>query len=362
MKKPDTILSPFPGRKAPLSAGFPTAALMALMAALRAPAAARGLEAVDLGSTARFAVLAGSVVSNIPASAITGDIGLSPAAGSKITGFGSTEVTGSIYTVDETGPAGSVPKAEELTAAKGDLTLAYNDAAGRTPVPTGPFLNPGSGDIGGLTLVPGLYKFTSGLSITGSDVTLTGSATDVWIFQIASGLNVGNGIKVTLAGGALPANIFWQVGTSATLGTTSAFKGTILADQSISMNTGASLDGRALASIAAVTLASNAITRPASAPSALQGTAAAPRAFLRNHPDRLGRTARVEFTVPSTGRSTLVLLDSQGREVAALFDGRTEAGKTNRVRFGTEGLAKGLFFSKLRFDGKVQLAKMMLVK
>ncbi|MFH0920223.1 MAG: ice-binding family protein [Fibrobacterota bacterium] len=234
-----------------------TAALMLPTAAMAEP-----LAPVTLRSTANYAVLAGSLVSNVPTSAVTGDIGLSPAAGSNITGFGLLEVTGTIYTVDAAGPAGSVTAATELTAAKGDLTLAYNDAAGRTPIPTGPNLDPGSGNIGGLTLAAGLYKFTSNALITGSDLTLTGSATDVWIFQIASSLTVGDDIEVVLAGEAKASNIFWQVGTSAALGTTSIFKGTILADQSISMNTGATLDGRALARIAAVTLASNTITCP----------------------------------------------------------------------------------------------------
>ncbi|MDQ3003195.1 MAG: ice-binding family protein, partial [Fibrobacterota bacterium] len=194
-----------------------------------ATAAPEPIERVNLGSTARYAILAGSKVSNVPTSAVLGDIGLSPSAGAKITGFGDTEVTGTVFTVDETGPAGSVAAASQLTTAQGDLTIAFNDAAGRTPVPSGPFLNPGSGtgDIGGLTLVPGLYKFTSTLSITGSDLTLTGTAEDVWIFQIASGLVVGDGIKVTLAGGAKADNIFWQVGTSAILGTTCAVKGNI---------------------------------------------------------------------------------------------------------------------------------------
>ena len=236
-----------------------------LTVALMVPAAAvsQSPAPVNLRSTEGFAILAGSLISNVPTSAVTGDIGLSPAAGSNITGFGPTEVTGTIYTVDATGPAGSVPAATMLTAAQGDLTTAYNDAVGRTPVPTGTFLNPGSGNIGGLSLVAGLYKFTGSALITGSDVTLTGSATDVWIFQIAADLNVGSGIQVILAGGAKAANIFWQVGTSATLGTTSVFKGTIMADQSISLSTGARLDGRALARIAAVTLASNAVTKPA---------------------------------------------------------------------------------------------------
>jgi hypothetical protein len=257
--------------------GFIALALMAPVAGYSLP-----LVKVNLGSTAKYAVLAGSLISNIPGSAITGDVALSPSAGSMITGFGANEITGTVYTVDQTGPAGSVPAASELTTAKGDLTIAYNDAAGRKPVPEGPFLNPGAGDIGGLTLVPGLYKFTSTLAITGSDVTLTGDANDVWIFQIASDLNVGNGIKVVLAGGAQAANIFWQVGTSATLGTTSVFMGTIMADQSITLKTGATLDGRALASIAAVTLASSTVTRPALASSSLKNHSARRYRFSRN--------------------------------------------------------------------------------
>ncbi len=243
-----------------------------MMAALVVPIAgmAQSPAAVNLGSTATFAVLAASLVSSIPTSAITGDLGLSPATGSSITGLTSKEVTGTIYTVDASGPAGSTAAAAMLLAAKGDLTIAYNDAAGRTPVPSGPFLNPGSGNIGGLTLAAGLYKFTSALSITGSDVTLTGTATDVWIFQIASSLITGSGVKVILAGGAQAGNIFWQVGTSANLGTNSVMKGTILADQSITMSTGARLDGRALARIAAVTLASVVVVRPTLITAAVQ--------------------------------------------------------------------------------------------
>jgi hypothetical protein len=188
---------------------------------------------------------------------------LSPAAGTFIQGFDGSNVTGSIYVVDAFGPTGSTQNANLLTTAKGDLTIAYNDAANRVPVPTGTFLNPGTGNIGGLNLVPGLYKFTSDAAITGSNVTLTGNATDVWIFQIVSSLNVGNGIHVILSGGAQAANIFWQVGSSATIGTNSIFKGTILADQSISFGTGSDINGRALAFTGSVTLGSGVIiTKP----------------------------------------------------------------------------------------------------
>ncbi|MBW8890546.1 MAG: DUF3494 domain-containing protein [Fibrobacteres bacterium] len=277
---------------------------MALASVAPATTYSMPLEKVNLGSTAKFAVLAGSLISNVPGSAITGDVALSPSAGSMITGFGADEITGTVYTVDQTGPAGSVAAASDLTTAKGDLTIAYNDAAGRTPVPEGPFLDPGAGDIGGLTLIPGLYKFTSALSITGSDVTLSGTAEDVWIFQIASGLNVGNGIKVILSGGAQAANIFWQVGTSATLGTTSVFKGTIMADQSISLNTGATLDGRALASIAAVTLASSTVTRPDPSNVSLKGHAdrrnrSYPNPLFRAHGlvDLNGRVRRAQTPI-----------------------------------------------------------------
>jgi hypothetical protein len=227
-----------------------------LMVALITASVAKSIPPLNLLSNDNFVILAGAAITGIPPVAISGNVGLSPASGSSITGFDGTNVNGILYVVDAGGPVGSVINAALLTTAKGDLTTAYNDAAGRTPVPTGNFLNPNGGNIGGLNLVPGLYKFTSDAAITGSDVTLTGNSTDVWIFQIATSLNVGSGIHVILAGGAQASNIFWQVGSSATLGTYCDFKGTILADQSISLATGAAMDGRALAFTGAVTMGS----------------------------------------------------------------------------------------------------------
>jgi hypothetical protein len=143
------------------------------------------------------------------------------------------------------------------TAAYAALSTAILDAAGRT---VGAITV--AGNLGGQTLAPGLYKSTSSLAISSGDLTLQGDANAVWIFQMASTLTTTSGRQVILSGGANPANIFWQVGSSATLGTSSVFEGNILASASISLATGATLNGRALA-ITAVTLDSNPVNSPA---------------------------------------------------------------------------------------------------
>jgi uncharacterized repeat protein (TIGR02543 family) len=205
---------------------------------------------VDLSCAAAFAVLAGSTVSNTGPTIVDGDLGLSP--GSSVTGFPpGTVINGSIQI--------SVPNSD---AAKLCLTDAYNDAAGRSL----DVIVVSDGELGGKTLAPGLYMSAPGsFGITSSDLTLDagGNADAVWIFQMPSStLTVGNGRAVILAGNAQAKNIFWQVGSSATIGTTASMKGNILADQSITLNTGATLDGRALTRIAAVTLDSNTVTKP----------------------------------------------------------------------------------------------------
>ncbi len=224
------------------------------------PLAAASQAPVALGSASRFAVLAASEITSVPTSPIQGDVGLSPAARSNIAGLTKAEVTGSIFAADDGGAVAAM-----LTQAKGDLDAAYIDAspAGRPGGVDVSTLGGGAGELGGRTLAPGLYKSAPGsYALTSLDLTLDagGDTNAVWIFQMAATLKVLPNRQVILAGGAQAGNVFWQVGTSATLSTYSAFEGTIMADQSIALQTGATLHGRALARIGAVTLQANAIT------------------------------------------------------------------------------------------------------
>jgi hypothetical protein len=220
-----------------------------------------GLAVVNLGAAGNYVILAKTAINNNPTSAITGDLGLSPAATSYATGFAltnatgyatSSQVTGNIYAADMADPTPI-----NLTTAVSDMITAYNDAAGR---PTPDFSELGTGSIGGKTLTAGLYKWTSTVTAS-SDVTISGSATDVWIFQISGDLNLSSAVNITLIGGAQAKNIFWQVAGQATFGTTSHFEGVILSMTGITLQTGASLNGRALAQ-SAVTLDGNVVNKP----------------------------------------------------------------------------------------------------
>ena len=237
--------------------------------ALTSPAPARGSTAasagqlgngpapVRLGSAGTFAILSKTGITDVYASAVKGDVGTSPITGAALL-LSCGEVTGRVFVVDAAGPPCAINDATTLTASVLDMENAYLDAAGRV---SPDFTELGAGEIGGLTLTPGLYKWGTGLLIT-NDVTLAGGPNDVWIFQVAGTLNEGNGARVTLTGGALAKNIFWQVAGAVTIGTTAHFEGVVLGKTMVAVNTGASMNGRLLAQTA-VTLQMNSITEPA---------------------------------------------------------------------------------------------------
>jgi Ice-binding-like len=223
---------------------------------------APGANAVALGTAGTYAILAMSGISTVPTSAVTGNLGVSPAAASFITGFSLTadgtdvfatspQVTGKVYAADY-----AVPTPVNLTTAIADMQTAFVDAAGRAPGGT----ELGAGNVGGKTLTPGVYQWTTGLLVP-TNVTLSGSATDVWIFQIAQDLTVSSAANVVLSGGAVNANIFWEVAGAVNIGTTAHLEGVVLSKTGITLGTGASINGRLLAQTA-VSIDSSTIVAP----------------------------------------------------------------------------------------------------
>ena len=218
---------------------------------------------VDLKSVARFGIIAGVGVSNNAGFSVINDldVGISPGGRNSVTGFPPAKiVNGAIFAASDIAPLGV---AAMLTQAKQDLLDAYHFAAGAsTPAPATV-----AGDQGGKTLAPGIYKSTSSLLIQKGNLTLDaqGDPNAVWIFQVASALTTvgGAGGNVILSGGAQAKNIFWQIGSSATIGDYTAFYGNVLALTSITMNSNAVLQGRILALNGAVVLTStNTINKP----------------------------------------------------------------------------------------------------
>jgi len=223
----------------------------------------KGAAPVVLGAAGNFVILAQSGISTVPNSAVTGDIGVSPIARGGITGFSetmdstgtfstSTQVIGKVFAADYTSPTPS-----NLGTAVLDMQAAYTDAAGRAA----DFTELGTGNIGGMTLPPATYKWSTGVSIP-TDVTLNGGPNDVWIFQISGGITQASATKVILTGGALAKNVFWQAVGVVALDTTAHMEGIVLSQTAITLATGATVNGRLLAQTA-VTLQMNTVTQPA---------------------------------------------------------------------------------------------------
>ena len=231
-----------------------------------------GPKPVDIGTVGNlaapgsYAILAKTGVTNVTGSMISGgEVGLSPAAASFITGFSTTEDPSKVFATSASvvAPAKlyaadyATPTPTNLTTAVLAMQAAYADAAGRSPPD---HLNLSSGNLGGLTLAPGLYTWGSTVTIP-TDLTISGGANDVWIFQISNDLDISSATKVILSGGALAKNIFWQVAGKVTLEAGSQFSGVILCETAVTMQTQASLNGRMLAQTL-VALDNNAITAP----------------------------------------------------------------------------------------------------
>ena len=222
----------------------------------------RGPDPVNLRTAGNFAILAEEAITNVALSDVTGDVGLTPAIGTLIA-LTCPEVKGLIYTISAAGPSGPcrVTNASRLNTAKSDGITAFFDAKGRAP----DYVDLGAGNLGGRNLGPATYNWSTPVVIP-SNLTLTGGPNDVWIFQIwqpdesVVSLSVSSGVQIILAGGALPQNVYWVIG-AADLGPGSQFKGVIMADFSIVMRTGASIDGRVLAGSAA-NLDQNRVTQP----------------------------------------------------------------------------------------------------
>jgi hypothetical protein len=310
-------------------------AALALVGTVFSPAASAA-QTVQLGTAAPFAVLAGTAVTDVPTSAITGDVGLSPAAGSNYTGLTQAEVTGTIYSTNAAGPAGSVDDPSLLTTAKNDLTTAYVAAAGEPPTTT---FTTTDNQLGGKTLTPGVYAFghaaTANISAA-SPLVLNGEGDEnaVFVFQASSDLVTASNSVVELENGAQACNVFWQVGSSATLNSASTFVGTILALTSATLLTGATVQGRVLAQNGDVTLDANTITAPTTCLTTTTTTTTSPTATTSptttTSPSGAGGTGGTGGTSITTGTTS----GGSGGSAAGTTTGGSTASATGVVPTG----------------------------
>ncbi|MHB8581385.1 MAG: ice-binding family protein [Ignavibacteriaceae bacterium] len=323
---------------------------------------------VNLGTAGNFVILAKTGISTTGTTNITGNIGVSPAAATYITGFGlimdasgtystSSLITGNVYSADYTSPTPT-----NMTTAIGDMQTAYTNAAGRSSPDYSELY---TGILTGQTLVHGLYKWGTGVSIGAAGVTISGKSTDVWIFQIAQNLTVANGAIVTLSGGALASNVFWQVAGQVTIGTTAEMKGIILCQTGIAMNTGATLNGRALAQ-SAVTLEANTVVKPATV-TAVENNLLVPQKFVlfQNYPNPFNPSTKIQYSIEKPAQVSLKVYNVLGNEVATLVDSRQEAGSysvTFNTSKATYNFASGVYFYRLEAGSLVSTKKLILLK
>jgi hypothetical protein len=326
---------------------------------------------VLLGLAGNFVILAKTGISTTTGgtTAVVGDMGISPAAATYITGFDlilaadstpwtSGLVTGNIYAADNNPPTPTY-----VGTAVSNMETAYTDAAGRT-LPD--FTELHAGDLTGKTLVRGLYKWGTGVMINAPGVTLTGDSNDVWIFQIAQTLLVGNGAIVSLSGGALPKNIFWQVAGQTTMGTTTQFKGIILDQTAIVMQTGSALNGRALAQ-SAVTLDATAATEPTGIEQPMEGGLTYQKLQLMPcRPNPSSGAVNISYVLPKSGQVSLNVYDICGRKVNTLAQGQKQGGTYNITWRGDDSqgrkVSAGVYIYRLNYEGTSLTRRLVLVR
>ena len=320
---------------------------------------------VNLGKAGDFVILAKTGITTTGVTGITGDIGISPSAATYMTGFGlimdisttfstSSLITGRIYAADYT-----TPTPTKMTAAIGDMETAYTDAAGRT---SPDYTELYTGDLTGRTLTPGLYKWSTGVMVSAGGVTISGTANDFWIFQVAQNLELTSGAIVTLSGGAQASHIFWQVAGKVTLGTTVSMKGNLLCKTQIAMNTSATLNGRAL-SQTAVTLDANTITTPGTVNSIGSDGQYSPAQYAleQNFPNPFNPTTIINYSIAKDGHVRLAIFNAIGNNVAIVINEDKPAGNYS-VQVNGRNLASGIYFYRLESGNYSATKKFVLIK
>ncbi len=322
-----------------------------------------GPPTVNLGTAGNYTILTSTGVSTTGTTSIVGDIGVSPVAASYITGFGltlhssgtystSSLVTGRIYAADYTPPTPG-----NLTTAVNNLVTAYNDAAGR---PNPDYTELYAGDLTGQTLIPGLYKWSTSVLISAAGMTIAGGPNDIWIFQIAQNLTLANGAIITLSGGARPENIFWQIAGHASIGTTAQFKGIALCQTLISLNTGATVNGRLLAQTA-VTLDQNTVVHPTFTTSVSEDAIPpvnAGSSLEPNYPNPFYLNTNIKFNIIRGEHGILSVYNAKGQSVLhqAFESGNYE------YSWSASGLPSGYYMYRLQTNSKDIIKSMIQLK
>ena len=332
-------------------------------------------EPVNLRTSGDFVILSTAGISTTGTTHITGDIGVSPITATAITGFGlimdasntfstSSLVTGKVYAANYT-----TPTPTKMTTAVGDMETAYTNAAGRS-LPDYSELY--TGNLTGRTLTHGLYNWSTGVLVSAGGVTISGTASDVWIFQIAQNLELTSGAIVTLSGGAQASNIFWQVAGQVVLGTTVEMKGIILCQTQIVMNTGATLNGRALAQTA-VTLNANTVTKPDVINNIGADAQQMPVQFTleQNFPNPFNPSTKIDYQVPVDAKVIMEVYNITGQKVVELVNQDQSAGYYS-IDFNSSSLTKnissGIYFYRMTAIDKATgnnfsaIKKMILLK